>query len=335
MDIARYKNLEANDLTKYGFSLSSERIKNFLSRYDKQQEFIIRKDGKLGKEQNIVLDKNKENKESIEKFKDLILDKEKSNREKNTEINKLSFYTQDGIKFNFKDFVKDEKLGGERVGLFEAAEIRSLSQQIENIKKKTGNLLVKVKVGIKIYHIKSIRKSKASVKSDIEFLDLLDNPIIWISSKKGSTAQGFQQWSGISEKSSSFISSNDETKKFVNTVSEKYPEGIPQELFIRRKITNPDIKKAAVYGKDFKNPQNGEDNVNMVIQGNIRLENIGNDVYRITGGSVFTNKRIPSGEYDPHFIGRYSSDRNDYKIPKTRLGIFPRNTSGNRKIEDI
>ena len=166
--------------------------------------------------------------------------------------------------------------------------------------------------------------------------------IVWVSHKSGTTANDFQNWGGISERTEHAIANKKATKEFVEKITETLAENpAKQGDLYTMEITDPEVKYMSVFGRDWRRGSRryGANKVNVVLQGNIDLEETGAidpylrlPVFRFkathvienfgTVGSFypFDNK---TSDYNAVFAMRYASDRSNAKLPNARLGIYP------------
>lgn len=168
------------------------------------------------------------------------------------------------------------------------------------------------------------------------------HPVVWISHKKGTSANDFQNWGGISERNERKIASKKATKEFVEKITETLAENpAKQGDLYTMEISDIEIKYLSVFGRDWKRGSlnYGPNNVNVVIQGNVDLVFTGQydhylnrPIYKIKASHVienfgtvgsfypFDNK---TSDYNAVFAMRYASDRSNAKLPNARLGIYP------------
>lgn len=168
------------------------------------------------------------------------------------------------------------------------------------------------------------------------------HPVVWISHKKGTSANDFQNWGGISERNERKIASKKATKEFVEKITETLAENpAKQGDLYTMEISDNEIKYLSVFGRDWKRGSlnYGPNNVNVVIQGNVDLVFTGQydhylnrPIYKIKANHVienfgtvgsfypFDNK---TSDYNAVFAMRYASDRSNAKLPNARLGIYP------------
>jgi hypothetical protein len=149
-------------------------------------------------------------------------------------------------------------------------------------------------------------------------------PSFYISYKMGTSAKDFQNYSGISEKTSDLIWQHKETKKFfkvLQTMTEmKQMEEHKQE------ISDTDIIRQSMYGQDY-GKKYGLDNVNILAQGDVRIAADG----RVSFSHMIENGTVPDKRdpYHPVFGARLATGRGaktpfGTTITGFRIGIFPR-----------
>lgn len=158
------------------------------------------------------------------------------------------------------------------------------------------------------------------VGMDRQAMQLL--PVGYVSYKMGARAKDFQNYSGLSEKSSPYIFQHPETKKFYETLqafSEKnvYPDSyqiIHDARIIGMSVWGMD------YGKTF-----GVNNCHFIAQGTVTIS-----ASRLSYTHSHKNGDFNfSKEYTPVFGARYATGRTNkgpgnISVKNYRIGIFPR-----------
>ena len=194
------------------------------------------------------------------------------------------------------------------------------SKQETNIQDQLKGRKITLVVGSERYEdIDGFRKVTGNKKADFAFTSE-GKDIIYIQHKSPS----HQQISGI--------------KKFQNTDgSYKFAE--IEELVDRTRvevekskenkltskvvvpITNPELEKLAVYGY----PEDRKDGnfVDAYCVGDIKLEEIGDDTFKLTAPTIYTYDTVPEGENKPTLVATYRKGRTQDGIPNTRFGIYP------------
>ena len=205
----------------------------------------------------------------------------------------------------------------------EDKEVASLNEQLVKIMDSTGYDYVKVKVGKNTYTVTSVTKTKGNPKSDFSFVDTKGKPVGFISHKDGTSPKGFQQWSGTSQQNAKEIYKHKETQDFINTLKGMFPTGMPNATTVGRKISSSKLKKMAVYGQDVGNGSTGVNNVDLVLQGPVKLKKVGS-YYQLTSSyNPKSNGQPISGLYEPILLGVYKGDRSDHGIKGARITINP------------
>lgn len=247
---------------------------------------------------------------------------------------------------------------------WESSVVYQINKEIDNLSDKLSDKLsddegVVLKIAGQDYIVffATLAKQTGSPKADITLngwktkdYSKLDpkirigekHPVVWISHKKGTSANDFQNWGGISERNERKIASKKATKEFVEKITETLAENpAKQGDLYTMEISDIEIKYLSVFGRDWKRGSlnYGPNNVNVVIQGNVDLVFTGQydhylnrPIYKIKASHVienfgtvgsfypFDNK---TSDYNAVFAMRYASDRSNAKLPNARLGIYP------------
>jgi hypothetical protein len=159
---------------------------------------------------------------------------------------------------------------------------------------------------------------------------------VWVSLKSGTKPSDFQLYGGISTDEIANLNEEDKIAIEDFAIGCKLLFTSRNGIFLhhlRYDVTSPITSNSlcahAIYGMNFsKNSKFGPQNANYLIQGNIEFDLIDkeNSIYKMRG-SVHTLESPeipePTSRYYPHFVMRFADDRNNYYIPKTRLGIGP------------
>jgi hypothetical protein len=149
-------------------------------------------------------------------------------------------------------------------------------------------------------------------------------PALYISYKKGTSAKDFQNYSGLSEKTSKLIWTHVETKKFFKKLSAMYESKVQEE--VKQEITDTDIVFQSIFGQDYGGKY-GLDNVNIVAQGTVSISPNGVVSY---DHIIENGKKIErTSGYYPVFGARAATGRgavtpSGERVEGFRIGIFPR-----------
>ena len=227
-------------------------------------------------------------------------------------------------------FVSSKKLPR---NLKEVSDIKGISEfnkELENASKsansanginlKIGTFTVKNAVGVMAIVGKEPKADYVVVSKDRNRL----YPSFYISYKLGTSAKDFQNYSGISEKTSLLIWKHPETKKFFNKLQALYEENAQEE--VKQEISDSEIIFHAIYGQDY-GKKYGIDNVNILAQGKVRISKSGVVSY----DHIIENGTLPgkTDPYHPVFGARTATGRGaktpyGTTIVGFRIGIFPR-----------
>ena len=199
-------------------------------------------------------------------------------------------------------------------------EIENASKSANGINLKIGSFTIKNAVGVMAIVGKEPKADYVVVSKDGKRL----YPAFYISYKLGTSAKDFQNYSGISEKTSQFIWKHNETKKFFKKLQTLYEENAQEE--VKQEISDSEIIFRAMYGQDY-GKKYGIDNVNILAQGKVRISKSGVVSY----DHIIENGTLPakSDPYHPVFGARTATGRGantpyGTTIVGFRIGIFPR-----------
>ena len=214
----------------------------------------------------------------------------------------------------------------------EEYQIKFVREQLEKIKEKIGSDFVKLRVGNNTYEVTEVEDTPGTPKSDMNFIGRNGVRLGFCSLKNGVTARSIQQWGGTSVAREPIIASHPEVQAFVKTAKEMFPTEIPQGTTVARKISDQKLKMQAIYGSGYGGSF-GINNVNVVLQGTVRINSISPTEYKITGSAMTHNNgsTLPS-EYEPVLMAIYKGERNNYGIKNARLVI---SAIGGRRITQM
>lgn len=211
---------------------------------------------------------------------------------------------------------------GKSAGLdVEAAAIRSLKEALTQAKISIGgpiNIKIKNRVVKNCY---DVEKTPGTPKSDFHIVDSSGKPVIFISHKKGSRPNDFQQWSGMTE---SEILKQKETQTFIAECQVLFGEKMPPGTSIYKKIKENKLKMMSVFGVDY-GEKPGINNVDVLIQGDPGLKKAGSgNLWELTAtGNIHYNGDLPGGGFDPVLTLIYKGDRDQFNIRGARASIYP------------
>ena len=214
----------------------------------------------------------------------------------------------------------------------EEEQIKLVREQLEKIKEKIGTDFIKLRVGNNTYEVTEVEDTPGTPKSDMNFIGRNGVRLGFCSLKNGVTARSIQQWGGTSVAREPIIASHPEVQAFVKTAKEMFPTEIPQGTTIARKISDQKLKMQAIYGSGYGGSF-GINNVNLVLQGTVRINAISFTEYKITGSAMTHNNgsTLPP-EYEPVIMAIYKGERNNYGIKNARLVM---SAIGGRRITQM
>ena len=203
----------------------------------------------------------------------------------------------------------------------EEEQIKLVREQLEKIKEKIGSDFIKLRVGNNTYEVTEVEDTPGTPKSDMNFIASNCVRLGFCSLKSGATAASIQQWGGTSISREPIIAADPEVQAFVKTAKEMFPTEIPQGTTVARKISNQKLRMQAIYGSGYGGSF-GINNVDVVLQGTVRINSISPTEYKITGSAMTHNNgsTLPS-EYEPVLMAIYKGERNNYGIKNARLVI--------------
>lgn len=248
------------------------------------------------------------------------------------ELQKAQFATAKGQKYyKVTDFKKTIEFDGkpDRPPAGIEAEIKTVERiniQLTNIIKKYNykkGVPIKTKGGI-VYAVKC-DKVPGTPKSDLALFDVKGKEVLWISYKKGKTAKDFQQWGGISDP---IMQAFPQVRDFISKMKSKFPSGMKSGDSVGMKIMGKNsslLKAKAVYGVDYKpGAPLGRNNVSYVVQGRLIFADRGS-YYEIVSSNAHAYQngdKLRSSE-DPIFYARYTGERGQFGVEKSRMVIYP------------
>jgi len=216
------------------------------------------------------------------------------------------------------DLLKTPDFGGKGAGSGTVVE----DENLYILKKKLNNLIgieggsINVMVGKDTFKISSAETQSGVPKSDFNLLDEKGKPVVFISHKKaggkGASADDFIRWSGYT-----MYENHPEVSAFNNAIKQflvdNNLEGLPNKTRFISPIKDEDLIRKLIYGPEYGGA-NSKENCNIIIQGEVEFENIGEGKYKLTGEHVLLPPNIPDGEYTPYLTAAYRGDRKMFGI---------------------
>ncbi len=227
------------------------------------------------------------------------------------------------VKVVSSQVIKTPEFGGKPSGYackLEHAMLGSVKSQLTVAIENNGGQPITIKAGPNNYGgIVDVVSTPGHPKSDIHFLNAEGEEVAFISHKAGKASNDFQQYSGVSK----FID-HPEVITFIEDVKDYYGgDDIPSRGVKQRLIEDEELKLKSIYGHNFGNGEFGIDNVNLLIQGDVKLQQIGQATYDIAGSIMFDNGVVPDRGYEPSLIITYRTARSNRYFNNGRLGIWP------------
>jgi len=233
--------------------------------------------------------------------------------------------------FNLTSFyeVSPQFAQGKLVGnIKEASDVKCVSDLNEAIE-KSSKTMGGITLSIEGYTFKNvigcIPVTNGEPKADVVFVCRKDNtlyPDCYMSYKMGNSAKGFQNYSGLSEKSSPYIFNHEETYEFYKMLSNMTENGVKKDVY--QIIKDKKIIGMSVWGMGYGGAY-GINNCHFIAQGEVSISGTSLKYTHSHKNGDFNFKK----EYQPVFGARYATGRNN-KGPKGlfnsnfRIGIFPR-----------
>jgi hypothetical protein len=211
----------------------------------------------------------------------------------------------------------------------EASDIKCVTELNEEIVKACNGRLDGITLSIHGFTYKNvigcIPVTNGEPKADVVLVCLGDGylyPDCYLSYKMGSTAKDFQNYSGLSEKSSAYIFNHKETLEFYKLLGNMSSSGIKEDVYMV--IKDKKIIGLSVWGMDYGRSF-GVNNCHFIAQGSPT----------ISGKTLKYTHSHKNGDfnfdktYQPVFGARYATGRgnrgpNGIKADNFRIGIFPR-----------
>jgi hypothetical protein len=235
--------------------------------------------------------------------------------------------------FNLSRFskVSTEFASGKLVtSIKEASDIKCVTELNEEIVKISKGNLDGIELKIHGFTFRNvigaIPVTNGEPKADVVLVCRGDGflyPDCYLSYKMGSTAKDFQNYSGLSEKSSHYIFNHKNTLEFYKMLENMSRSGIKEDVYME--IKDDKIIGLSVWGMDYGQSSFGVNNCHFIAQGSPS----------ISGSNLKYTHSHKNGDlkfdkyYQPVFGARYATGRGNkgpggIKADNFRIGIFPR-----------
>lgn len=237
--------------------------------------------------------------------------------------NSILLPTTTGKYIRLTELYKDSQFSGrtQATTAQEDAQIIRVNEQLDKIFDKLGTEIIPLKVGATTYQVGKCESTPGTPKCDFHFKGV-SGYVGHVSHKAGTGPNAFQQWSGTSQRVEPLIYNHPETQAFINTLKERFPNGMPPATTVGRGIQDDNLKKMAVYGSGYGGPKD-ENNVDVTMQGVLNVQNRGRYYELTCTGHKLNNGDRITGNYEPVFLAVYKGDRSDHGIKGARVIIQP------------
>jgi len=174
-------------------------------------------------------------------------------------------------------------------------------------------------------------KVSGTPKADAMLIDNSGNAVAYLSLKSASTPKQMNQWSGVSK-----YQSNDIIMSFINDVRQwiEINGAIPasKALFRLIPVDHP-LNVISAYGDISDNPNNCD--IIIADMSTIKLKDIDKSKKSFECENIwYAREPISDPSWAPTLYARVG-DRNDFGIPRTRIGIFPFDHKDSSKRIDL
>jgi len=166
-------------------------------------------------------------------------------------------------------------------------------------------------------------------KADFALADK-SGPVVYISHKDGNSAKSFHHYGGISKIKSPTV------ERFVAAIKQKTSQmkkGDPEYGIPLNPSKDAMLILKAMYGSNYGAKSYGRENVQGILQGNLKLIPTGKkDEYNLSATKTILPPTIPTdAEYRPYLTAMYAGDRNQEGIKNCRFRILPAGARGKFK----
>lgn len=238
---------------------------------------------------------------------------------------KITLIDDKNVRYPITAFAKTIELGGlGRGGTLkpERAAIKSIQEQLTQI----GEPITIVFNGVEYTDIDTVIDVKGNQKADFAFA-AGDKAKLFASYKPGTSASSIIAYGGItaiSEKSR-------DVQSFVAAVRKQVPDFKEVKKEFTAPLNDKNVILRAMYGSDFGSQTYSDNNVQALLQGDIKLELISGNKYKIVASHTIIAPEIPDGPYTPVLNARYANDRNQFDIMHCRVSVLPQDARKNAK----
>lgn len=255
----------------------------------------------------------------------------------NSVLNNMEFAGEDGKFYKLNQIAKSPEFGGKGAGSGTRAEDAALSafkKELQGVFDKETVPYIYLQIGKRTEKVASIESTPGTPKSDFHMMDEAGNEVFWISHKKGSRANDFQQYGGMpelkNEKSRDMMAFVDAVNKELELLGSTGK--FPMKTAFARPVKDKNIQLKTLYGKEFKaGSASSRQNIDVLYQGPMKLKKTGtkNDipVYTIVSNHTELHGTVPRGDYEPWYYVRPEQAKKQFGIPGARFFIVAKATA--------
>lgn len=240
-----------------------------------------------------------------------------------------SLITPDGKQIKFDDatiLVKPAEAQGGRLEK-EAGQLIAIDTAIKE--KLKDQPFINLVVGNRTVQAAGAVNVSGNPKADIAIVDDQNNPVAWVSLKDGTSPKSFGQWGGVDH-----LGKDPEVATFINNLNAHFGNEFPRGPTYGVEINNPRLKALTCFGKAFGG-EPGVSNVDLILQGHPVVKKGSKGEFVLDGSHVWANGEIPSGEYEPVLMVRFSSDRSNFRINNARITAYPKGGRPWKQLPDV
>lgn len=231
----------------------------------------------------------------------------------------------------FTDLTPEFARGSVPTNVKEASDIKCVSDLNNQISALMGSTFEGIELTVAGFRLKgivgAIPVTNGEPKADVMLVQYEASrkklmPAFYMSYKMGSDAKGFQNYSGLSEKSAPEIFTDQETINFYEKLYTLQKQKNRKSCF--RRLKSRDIIGRSLWGMKYGSGTYGLDNVQIIAQGELTISRGAISYEHVQKNGNFNL----TGGYEPVFGARYTPGRgnvgpNNIRIADMRLGIFP------------
>lgn len=231
-----------------------------------------------------------------------------------------------GKHYKLSDFAKTGEFGGKGAGSGTRAEdlaLKDIKAKLQSILDAEKVPFINLKIGRRVVQCAGFESTPGTPKSDFHVVDLKGNMVAWISHKKGTKANHFQQYGGMIE-----LNLFSEVKQFAGDVVKLIGKGetFPMKSAFARPVMDRNVHLSTLFGKDYGGSPDGIQNIDVLHQGVLGLKKESNK-YIITSSHSIHHGQLATGDYEPYYYVRPEQAKNQFGIKGARFFIVSKLTA--------